>query len=88
LRYAVEPYFISIAMSESREMTLLERQTKIDNILNKTALDIAVFSVVGWTVGIGAGIFFHQTAPIRGLLAGVGGSYGFMANKRTLKPYL
>ncbi len=69
-------------------MTLLERQTKIDNILNKTVLDITVFSAVGWTVGLAAGIFFHQAAPIRGLLAGVGGSYGFMNNKRNLKPYL
>lgn len=75
-------------MSESRELTLLERQTKIDNILNKTALDIGVFSLLGWTVGVGVGVFFHQAGPIRSLLAGVGGSYGFMANKHSLKPYL
>jgi hypothetical protein len=75
-------------MAETGELTLFERQRKIDNILNKTALDIAIFSVLGWTVGIGAGVFFHQAGPIRSLLAGVGGSYGFVANKVNFKSYL
>jgi hypothetical protein len=56
-------------MAENAPLSLIERQTKIDNILNKTALDFAVFSVIGWTIGIGAGIFFHKAAPIRSLLA-------------------
>jgi hypothetical protein len=75
-------------MAENTQLSLIERQTKIDNILNKTALDFAVFSVIGWTIGIGAGIFFHKAAPIRSLLAGMGGSYGFVANRTNLKAYL
>ena len=50
-------------------------------------LDISVFSVLGWTVGLGAGIFFHRAQPIRNLLAGVGGGYGFVINKASLKHY-
>lgn len=68
-------------MTENGEVPLIERQRKIDNILNKTVIDIAVFSIVGWSLGIGAGVFFHNSGPIRALLAGVGGSYGFVANK-------
>jgi hypothetical protein len=68
-------------MTESGELPLIERQRKIDNILNKTVLDITIFSLIGWTVGIGAGVFFHKSGPIRSLLAGVGGSYGFVANQ-------
>lgn len=69
------------------ELALNQRQKKIDNILNKTVLDIAVFSAIGWTVGLAAGLFFHKAAPIRNLFAGVGGSYGFVANKVNLKNY-
>jgi hypothetical protein len=75
-------------MADNTQLPLIERQTKIDNILNKTALDIAVCSLIGWTIGIGAGIFFHKAAPIRSLLAGMGGSYGFVANRTKLKAYL
>jgi len=75
-------------MTDNTQLSLIERQTRIDNILNKAALDIAVFSVIGWTIGIGAGIFFHKAAPIRSLLAGMGGSYGFVANRTNLKAYL
>jgi hypothetical protein len=69
------------------ELTLDHRQRKIDNILNKTILDIAVFSAIGWTFGLGAGIFFHRSAPIRSLFAGIGGSYGFVNNRLHLKKY-
>jgi hypothetical protein len=51
-------------------------------------LDIGVFSAIGWTIGIGAGIFFHQAGAIRSLLAGVGGSYGYVNNKWNLKKYV
>jgi hypothetical protein len=57
------------------------RQRRIDNLLNKMVLDISVFSVIGWTLGIGAGLFFTRQAPIRYLLAGVGGGYGFVNNR-------
>jgi hypothetical protein len=69
------------------ELVLNERQKKIDNILNKTVMDIGVFSVIGWTVGLGAGLFFHRSRPIRNLFAGIGGSYGFVVNRVNLKKY-
>jgi hypothetical protein len=75
-------------MSDNQTLTLSERQRKIDNILNKTILDMGVFSAFGWGVGIGVGIFFHRVQPIRSLLAGVGGSYGFVINKVNLKNYV
>jgi len=71
----------------SEELSLEGKQRKIDNLLNKMVLDISVFSVIGWTVGLGAGIFFHRPQPIRNLLAGVGGGYGFVVNKASLKHY-
>ncbi len=71
----------------SLEVEQEQRQRKIDNILNKTFLDISVFSAIGWTLGVGAGIFFHKAAPIRNLFAGVGGSYGFVNNRVNLKQY-
>ncbi len=74
-------------MSEQPELTLSQRQRKIDNILNKTVLDVAVFSLCGWTAGLVASIFFRQKAPIRHLLAGIGGSYGFVLNRFSLKQY-
>jgi hypothetical protein len=73
--------------SLSAEMEQEQRQRNIDSILNKTFLDISVFSAIGWTLGVGAGIFFHKAAPIRNLLAGVGGSYGFVNNRVNLKQY-
>lgn len=74
-------------MSEQDEIILSQKQKKIDNILNKTVLDVAVFSLCGWTTGLAVSIFFRQKAPIRHLLAGIGGSYGFVLNKFSLKQY-
>lgn len=71
----------------TKELNLEERQRKIDSILNKTVLDVAVFSALGWGVGLGVGLFFHRAAPIRSLLAGVGGSYGFVANRINLRKF-
>ena len=51
-------------------------------------LDITVFSAIGWTVGLGAGLLFHRKAPIRNILAGVGGGYGFVSNRVSLKRYV
>jgi hypothetical protein len=64
---------------------LLSKQRKTDILLNKMVLDISVFSVLGWTVGLGAGIFFHRAQPIRHLLAGVGGGYGYVVNRTNFK---
>lgn len=72
----------------SSDLALDQRQRKIDNILNKTVLDIAVFSGIGWTVGLAAGLFFHRAQPIRSLFAGIGGSYGFVVNRMSLKQYV
>lgn len=72
-------------MSE-QELSNENRQKKIDTLLNKMFLDISVFSLIGWSVGLGAGLFFHRKAPIRNLLAGVGGGYGFVNNRMSLKP--
>lgn len=71
-------------MSE-QELNPLAKQKKIDTLLNKMFLDISVFSAIGWTVGLGAGLFFHRKAPIRNLFAGVGGGYGFVNNRMSLK---
>ena len=72
----------------SEELTPETRQRKIDNLLNKMILDIGVFSAIGWTVGLGVSLFFHRRPPIRNLLAGVGGGYGFVNNKTSLKHYI
>ena len=73
--------------TDNQDLTFDIRQRKIDNILNKTVMDIALYSVIGWSIGLGAGLFFHRAAPIRNLIAGVGGSYGFVVNKVHLKKY-
>lgn len=64
------------------------RQKKIDTYLNKMFLDITVFSVIGWTLGLGAGVFFRNKAPVRSLLAGVGGGYGFVSNRMSIKSFV
>lgn len=69
-------------------LTIDEKQRKIDTILNKTVLDISIFSIAGWSAGLLAGIFFHNSAPVRHILAGVGGSYGLIANRTHLKQYV
>ena len=50
-------------------------------------LDISVFSGIGWTLGLGVGLFFSRKAPIRNILAGMGGGYGFVSNRMSLKAY-
>lgn len=56
-------------------------QRKIDTVLNKTFLDLATFSLIGYTIGIGASLFFRRSAPIRNFAAGIGGSYAIVQNK-------
>jgi len=52
--------------------------------LNKTFLDLTVYSLAGYTLGIGLSIFFKQKSLIRNFGAGIGGSYGFALNKNKL----
>ena len=58
-----------------------DQQRKLDTVLNKTFLDLVVYSIGGYVVGFGASILFKNKAPIRNVLAGLGGSYGFAINK-------
>lgn len=58
---------------------LESQQRKLDTLLNKTFLDLATFSLIGFGVGLAASIFFKK--PIRYVAAGVGGSYGFVCNQ-------
>ena len=55
------------------------QQRKLDTLLNKTFLDLATFSLLGYGVGLVATIFFRK--PIRYVAAGVGGSYGIVQNQ-------
>lgn len=63
----------------------LEQQRQIDTILNKTVIDLAVYSAVGYAAGLGASLFFKNKAAVRNALAGLGGSYGFILNKHSLR---
>ena len=85
--YHIGVSLLSYHLIMSEELSLEGRQRKIDNLLNKMVLDISVFSAVGWTVGLGVGLFFGRKAPIRNILAGVGGGYGFVTNRMSLKHY-
>jgi len=44
-------------------------------------LDLVVYSIGGYAIGFGASLLFKNKAPIRNVLAGLGGSYGFAINK-------
>jgi len=61
----------------------LDQQKRLDTILNKTFLDLAVYSLAGWGAGLGLSIFFRQKAVVRNIAAGIGGSYGFTLNRRS-----
>ena len=63
-------------------------QLKIDNLLNKMVLDISVYSALGWTAGLAVGLFFSRKTPIRNMMAGIGGGYGYVNNRMSLKKYL
>ena len=60
-------------------LNLEPQQRKLDTLLNKTFLDLATFSLLGFGVGLAASIFFKR--PIRYVAAGVGGSYGIVQNQ-------
>ncbi len=71
---------MSSALLAEKALTL-DQQKRLDTILNKTFLDLTVYSIAGYGVGIGLSIFFRQKAIIRNIAAGIGGSYGFALNK-------
>lgn len=72
----------TIAVAE--KAITLDQQKKLDSLLNKTFLDLTVYSLAGYAFGIGLSVFFKQKSIIRNLCAGVGGSYGFALNKNKL----
>lgn len=59
----------------------IDQQKNLDTILNKTFLDLAVYSIAGYAIGFGLSIFFKQKTPIKNFVAGIGGSYGLALNK-------
>ena len=65
----------------SDRVLTLDQQKRLDTILNKTFLDLAVYSIAGYSIGVGLSIFFKQKSSIRNLAAGIGGSYGFALNR-------
>ena len=63
----------------SSTISLESHQRKLDTALNKSFLDLATFSLLGYGVGLAASIFFRR--PVRYVAAGVGGSYGIVQNQ-------
>jgi hypothetical protein len=57
------------------------QQRKLDIILNKTFIDFGVFSLIGYTLGMGASLFFGNKRLIRNFAAGIGGSYAIVLNQ-------
>lgn len=72
---------MSVATQIAEKSLTIDQQKRLDTILNKTFLDLAVYSLAGYGVGLGLSIFFKQKSAIRSLTAGIGGSYGFALNK-------
>jgi hypothetical protein len=63
-----------------KDWMLEYRQKKIDTILNKTMIDLGIFSLLGYTVGIGVSLFFRNRYIVRNFVAGMGGSYALALN--------
>ena len=64
------------------EQTNIEnQQRRLDTILNKTFIDLAAYSTIGFGAGLVASLFFRRSFPIRNMFAGIGASYGFVINK-------
>lgn len=61
-------------MSESK-------QRELDTILNKTVLDISSYSIAGYTAGLFVGVVTRRPYWTRNMLAGLGGSYGYVTNR-------
>lgn len=58
-----------------------QQQIKLDTILNKTVLDLGVYSCLGYGVGFVVGALFKKTHVMKNFAGGIGGSYGFVLNK-------
>lgn len=81
-------HYIILSWTMSEDATQqLERQKKIDTLLNKTVLDLGVYSAIGYSVGLLTGVLFRNGQGLRYALSGMGGSYGFVINKSNLKQY-
>ena len=57
-------------------------------MLNKTVLDLCVYSGFGFVGGLAVGVFFKKPYVIRNFAAGVGGSYAFALNKGSFNKIL
>ena len=62
-------------------MSTIQQQIRLDNILNKTILDLGTYSCLGYGVGFIVGALFRKSYLMRNFAGGVGGSYGFVLNK-------
>jgi hypothetical protein len=72
---------MSVSATITERTLSLDQQKRLDTILNKTFLDLAVYSLAGYGLGLGLSIFFKQKSVIRNITAGIGGSYGFALNR-------
>jgi hypothetical protein len=52
-----------------------------DTLLNKTALDLFVFSALGYGMGVALSVFCRNKLLARHFTAGMGSSYAFCINK-------
>jgi len=75
---------MNTAVGIAERNVTLDQQKRLDTLLNKTFLDLTVYSIAGYALGVGLSIFFKQKSLIRNFGAGVGGSYGFALNKNKL----
>lgn len=52
-----------------------------DTLLNKTAIDLIVFSALGYGAGVALSVFCRNKLLARHFTAGMGSSYAFCINK-------
>ncbi len=64
-------------MADTNEVKLLRK----DTILNKTGLDLLVFSALGYSAGVALSVFCRNKLLARHFTAGMGSSYAFCINK-------
>ncbi len=73
---------MSTAEISQKEIEMVKNQRRLDTVLNKTLLDLVVYSAFGYTAGIGASLLFRNKAFVRNMAAGMGGSYAYILNMR------
>lgn len=76
---------MNLPLAFTEKAITLDQQKRLDTVLNKTFLDLVVYTLAGYGVGLGLSIFFKQKAMIRHITAGIGGSYGFSLNMANFK---